>query len=45
MAPWLVCRVATDVGDVIAPLWQKSQRGKLGRLNKAEGTNVSSNYL
>ena len=23
MAPWLVCRVATDVGDVIAPLWHE----------------------
>ncbi len=45
MAPWLVCRVATDVGDVIAPLWQKSQGSKLGRLNRVKGTNVSSDYL
>lgn len=45
MAPWLVCRVATDVGDVIAPLWQKSSGGRFVRLIGAKGTDVGSNNL
>ncbi len=45
MAPWLVCRVATAVGEVITPLCQKSVGARLGRLNGVKGKNASSNYL
>lgn len=39
IAPWLVCRVATDVGDVISPLCQKSHSLTLARLIGVKGSN------
>lgn len=38
IAPWLVCSVATEVGFVIAPLWQIKLRVSMARLKRAERT-------